>query len=58
MMTADKCSNCGREYSSDQHILTRCPECYWPRGKEADQSKPFCSVCRRRHGEEVQHGAE
>lgn len=35
-----------------------CADCGWPEGKPVDQSKPLCSICRRRHGSEIKHSNE
>ena len=34
-----------------------CPDCFWPAGKPGPDA-PLCSICRRRHGEEIQHECE
>lgn len=57
------CVNCGSRLGYHQHpgagVLTpwACRDCDWPQGKPVPDA-PLCSICRRRHGKEVQHASE
>ena len=55
-----KCLNCnainGKRVDEPWRTL-RCRECDWPIGDPVPDA-PLCSICRRRHGNEVQHACE
>lgn len=56
------CPNCGSAAlaAAIAPAEGRCRECAWPLGPGAPAvpDAPLCSVCRRRHGREIQHAAE
>ncbi len=54
------CKNCGSDKIREakwEPATFICNECDWPQDREAPDA-PLCSVCRRRHGPEVQHACE
>lgn len=57
-MNQTKCPNCDKPLSVIHADEKRCYECDWPIDKPVDRSVPLCSICRRRHGNEVQHECE
>ena len=56
------CPNCDYDDGvRDKVDAGLCRECGWPLHVQVPahwKDKPICSICRRRHGNEIQHACE
>jgi hypothetical protein len=61
-----ECVNCGSRKSPIKQdfdsvlrdgLMLVCPDCDWPVGKPVPD-EPLCSICRKRHGAEIEHACE